>query len=145
MVRRPSVRLSVCPIYRAAGLLLGAPRTGDIDRLVTRHAAAARLLLWRGRQAISIDNGGRRVPSSTARCSKFEQCHVVSLRGKLKTNLLNEQKYISLGWLGSRVVSVLDSGAEGPGFISQSRPCRVTVLGKMFTPIVPLFTKQQNW
>ena len=25
------------------------------------------------------------------------------------------------GWLGSRVVSVLDSGAEGPGFKSQSR------------------------
>jgi len=42
------------------------------------------------------------------------------------------------------VVSELDSGAEGPGFKSQSRRCRVTVLGKLFTPIVPLFTKQQN-
>ena len=49
-----------------------------------------------------------------------------------------------MGWLGSRVVSVLDSGTEGPGFKSQSRRCRVTVLGKLFTPIVPLFTKQQN-
>ena len=49
------------------------------------------------------------------------------------------------GWLGSRVVSVLDSGAEGPGFKSRSRRCRVTVLGKLFTPIVPLFTKRQNW
>jgi len=51
------------------------------------------------------------------------------------------------GWLmlGSRVVSVLDSGAVGPGFKSQSRRCRVTVLGKLFTPIVPMFTKQQNW
>jgi len=48
-------------------------------------------------------------------------------------------------WLGSRVVSVLDSGAVGPGFKSQPRRCRVTVLGKLFTPIVPLFTKQQNW
>jgi len=47
--------------------------------------------------------------------------------------------------LGSRVVSVLDSGAEGPGFKSQSRRCRVTVLGKLFTHIVPSFTKQQNW
>jgi len=47
-------------------------------------------------------------------------------------------------WLDSRVVSVLDSGAEGPEFKSQSRRCRVTVLGKLFTPIVPLFTKQQN-
>ena len=40
------------------------------------------------------------------------------------------------GWLGSRVVSVLDSGAEGPGFKSQSRRCRVTVSGKLFTPVV---------
>ena len=32
------------------------------------------------------------------------------------------------GWLGSQVVSVLDSGAVGPGFKSQSRRCRVTVL-----------------
>jgi len=48
-------------------------------------------------------------------------------------------------WLGSRVVSMLDLGAEGPGFKSQSRCCRVTVLGKLFTPIVPLFIKQQNW
>ena len=35
----------------------------------------------------------------------------------------------ALGWLGSRVVSVLDSGAEGPGFKSQPRRCGVTVLG----------------
>ena len=49
------------------------------------------------------------------------------------------------GRLGSRVVSVLDSGAEGPGFKSQPRRCRVTVSGKLLTPIVPLFAKQQNW
>ena len=30
---------------------------------------------------------------------------------------------------------MLDSGAEGPGYKSQSRRCRVTVLGKLFTPI----------
>ena len=47
-------------------------------------------------------------------------------------------------WLGSRVVSMLDSGAEGPGFKSQPQRCRLTVLGKLCTPIVPLFTKQQN-
>jgi len=55
------------------------------------------------------------------------------------------QSFLRRGWLGSRVVNVLDSGAEGPGFKSQSRRCRVTVLGKLFTPVVPLFTKQQNW
>jgi len=48
-----------------------------------------------------------------------------------------------LGWLGSRVVSVLDSGAVRPGFKSQS--LTLSVLGKLFTLIVPLFTKQKNW
>ena len=38
------------------------------------------------------------------------------------------------------MVSVLNSGAEGPGFKSQPRRCRVTVLGKLFTLILPLFT-----
>jgi len=52
---------------------------------------------------------------------------------------------LSTGWLGGRVVSVLNSGAEGPGFKSQSRCCRVTVLGKLFAAIVPLLTKQENW
>ena len=47
------------------------------------------------------------------------------------------------GWLGSRVVSVLDSGAEGPGFKSQPRRCRVTVLGKLFTPIIA-FAVERN-
>jgi len=51
---------------------------------------------------------------------------------------------VVIGWLCSQVVSVLDSGAE-PKFKSQPRCCRVTVLGKLFTPIVPLFTKLQNW
>jgi len=49
------------------------------------------------------------------------------------------------GWLGSRVVSVLDSGAEGPGFKSQPRRGGLTVLGKLFTPIVHPFIKQRNW
>ena len=50
-------------------------------------------------------------------------------------------------WLGSRVVSesVLDSSAERSGLKSHPRRCRVTVLGKLFTPIVPLFTKERNW
>ena len=32
---------------------------------------------------------------------------------------------------------MLDSGAVRPGFKSQPRRCRVSVLGKLFTPIVP--------
>jgi len=51
---------------------------------------------------------------------------------------------ITCRWLGSRVVSVLDSGAGGSGFKSQSQRCLVTVLGKLFTPIVPLFTRQHK-
>ena len=58
---------------------------------------------------------------------------------------LVEYGLYSAGWLGSRVVSVLHLGAEAPGFKSQPRRCRVTVLGKLFTPVVPLFTKQRNW
>jgi len=49
------------------------------------------------------------------------------------------------GWLGSWVVSVLDSGTKGARFKSQPRRCWVTVFVKLFTPIVPLFTKQRNW
>jgi len=37
---------------------------------------------------------------------------------------------------------MMDSGAEGLEFKSQLRCCRVTVLGKLFTPIVPLFTNE---
>jgi len=33
---------------------------------------------------------------------------------------------------------------KGLGFKSQPRRCRVTVLGKLFTPIMPLFTGQRN-
>jgi len=46
-------------------------------------------------------------------------------------------------FFGSRVVSLLDSHAVRPVFKSQPPRCRVTVLGKLFTPTVPLFTKQR--
>ena len=36
-----------------------------------------------------------------------------------------------------------DAGAEGPVFKSQPRRCRITVLGKLFTPIVTLFTSSE--
>ena len=55
------------------------------------------------------------------------------------------QNYSTQRWLGSRVVSVLDSGAVGPGFKSQPRRCRVTVSSKLFAYTVALFNKQRNW
>ena len=45
---------------------------------------------------------------------------------------------------GGRLPLLSARPAEGSGFKSQPRRCRVTVLGKLFTPIVPLFTKQRN-
>ena len=36
------------------------------------------------------------------------------------------------------------AGRKRAGFKWQLRRCRVTVLGKLFTPIVPLFIEQQN-
>jgi len=71
-------------------------------------------------------------------------CYSASLWELLLLHPFNGLFSIS-GWLGSRVVSVLDSGAEGPGFKSHSWRCRVTVLSKLFTTIVPLFTMQRNW
>jgi len=69
--------------------------------------------------------------------------HDICPRDNFPQNITTADMYP--GQLGSRVVSMLDSGAVGPGFKSQPRRCRVTVSGKLFTPIVPLFTKQQNW
>jgi len=45
---------------------------------------------------------------------------------------------IALFALSSRAVSMLNSGTEGPGFKSQPRHCRVTVLGKLFLPTLCL-------
>jgi len=70
-------QLSVCPVYRAlqqraAGLLLGAPRAGDINRP------------WRApvgeRPAATAHN-------STVVSSKCEQCHAYSRRRRLNTDL----------------------------------------------------------
>jgi len=64
--------------------------------------------------------------------ARYYADHLVSDMCKEETNAMRRTFHSLLfvkGWLGSRVVSVLDSGAEGPGFKSQSRRCRVTVLG----------------
>jgi len=56
---------------------------------------------------------------STALSSKCGQRHVDSRRSRLNTDLFT-RAYQSDGWLGSRVVSVLNSASEGPGFKSLS-------------------------
>ena len=77
-------------------------------------------------------------------------CYIRTTKGRQREIVIPRAQqacdtWQNTGWLGRRVVSVLDSGAEVPGFKSQLRRCRVTVLGKLFTHIVPLFTKQRNW
>ena len=100
----------------------------------------------RAADSLATDISAAGVSSTTNGCCRL---HTASL-GQLHRPLCSVPQTSSWfitghRWLGSRVVSVLTSGAEGPRFKSQSRRCRVTVLGKLFTPIVPLFTKQRNW
>ena len=45
----------------------------------------------------------------------------------------------------SRVVSVLDQAQKARVQIAAATLSGNTVLSKLFTPTVPLFTKQQNW
>ena len=84
-------------------------------------------------------------PSTLTEQIKYRGCTSPKARDKHSKRVVYVVFSVEKGWLGSRVVSVLDSGAEGPGFKSQPRRCRVTVLGKLLTPIVHLFTKQRNW
>jgi len=65
---------------------------------------------------------------------------LVGPTGSGKTKVNNAQSYHNTSVLGSRVVSVLDSGAVGPGFKLQPRRCRVTVLGKLFIIIIIINT-----
>ena len=95
-------------------------------------------------RASYLRRGGARVPPRSASLRR------PACRYRRPRRRAPRQAYVSLaslaGWLGSpRVAGVLDSGAVGPRFKSQPRRCRVTVLGKLFTPVVPLFTKQRNW
>ena len=50
-------------------------------------------------------------------------------------------KYSKLGGSVAERLACWTQAQKGPG----SYRSRVTVLGKLFTPIVPLFTKQRNW
>jgi len=116
------------------------PRTNRARRALTSFMRRTPLTTT-PRPCTPRDQWTRRVTGSTC-C----QLNVTVMHARNEQWRATE-KYVSYTyeWLGSRVVSVLDSGGVGPGFKSLSRRCGVTVLGKLFTPIVPLFTKQQNW
>ena len=109
-------------------------------RLVARGRTAAAPL----RIMLSISTMGKPLPRRDRGSNLVNDSLVTTLTQFHIQNIISYH-IISNGWLGSRVVSVLDSGAEGPGLKSQPRCCRVTVLGKLFTPTVPLFNKQRKW
>jgi len=80
-------------------------------------------------------------PYQLACYQNFRKQHTLAIVPQCPGGLVTEwwvDCQLCCGWLSSRVVSVLDSFAEGPRFKSQLRRCQVTVLGKMFTPIVPV-------
>ena len=60
-----------------------------------------------------------------------------------RSPITGEITTLQLYWLGSRVVSVLDRRVRVQ--IAVATLSGITVLGKLFTPIVPLLTKQRNW
>jgi len=97
--------------------------------------------LWLVRQG-EANNNSNSSPSCDCNFRGGDAFRAVLLARKVSTYL---STLWCMRWLSSRVVSLLGSGAEGPGFKSQPRCYRVTVLGKLFTPIVLLFTKQRNW
>ena len=142
--RRPACCAAYTVVQSSRNLITGAatghPRAGRC-----RHRSSAIILGDLGRGHL-LSPAGRPVSLQNVWCRGMRKC------GNVSVDVKNAIRSVALiteishnGWLGIRVVSVLDSGAEGPRLKSQSRRCRVTVLGKLFTPIVPLFTKQRNW
>ena len=107
---RPSVRPSVRPIdqqqqRRPAGLLLSAGGVCSRYRPIACTLAA-------------------NAPSVTFRVEGRGSTLTCFISNSNRQNSLFYIVFYEKGRLGSRVVSVLDSGAEGPGFKSQSRRCR---------------------
>ena len=148
--RPPSTRTVNISAYRQHPVLISVCVVASADgyfkwRAPVRRAGAA---VWPNKTCVA-----RRFPISTSR--NDHQRARGRRRRRRRANTTPQRPHGRAAgrivylhetrWLGSRAVSVLDSGAAGHGFRSQSRRCRVTVLGKLFTPIVPLFTKQRNW
>ena len=137
--RKISVNLHRCSDFSPLLLLIKCKKITELDMRFDKNFA-----IWRSHErAIGMWNLLKMVQKFSTTAKKTNKTSNDKI---LDSALYMPYQYHSnLGWLGSRVISVLESGAEGPGFQSQSWCCRITVLGKLFTPIVPLFTKQQSW
>jgi len=133
---------SIWPLMAGKCTELSARKMKDTN-VCTRWCFLLRAKLCSVRQDMVYTRQRRPSPDRSRLDTIYTHCRLDN--SPLDTILNMSYTAQLMEWLGSRVVSVLDSRAEGPGFKSQSRRCRVTVLGKLFTPIVPLFTKQRNW
>ena len=67
----------------------------------------------------------------------LHQINIQILYSSLNINLVKGSHLVlySSRWLGSRVAKALDLQLAGCEFNSQPRRCRVTTLGKLFTPM----------
>ena len=93
-----------------------------------------RVVQWFSRRGVSCRASHRH----TLRTANYTLVtYLLTLYGSLTSHrILPDHSSFLKPWLGSWMISVLDLGAEGPGFKSQLRRCRVTVFGKLFTPMV---------
>ena len=69
-----------------------------------------------------------------------KKCYLISKRYLFFTSLADCQRFL----LMPLYYSALDSWSRGRGFDCDRCIIRATTLGKLFTPYVPLFTKQYN-
>ena len=156
--KRRATGLLCCPRHPFATQTVGVCRTdGDGDRCVAPMPSVTHLGHWpttmpplcrRRRRAIKARRRRRRLRSHTPPAVSRIQTGPPTTSGHHATPRFHPRP---LRFGGRSVAEWLacwswTQAQKGPGVqIAQSRRCRVTVLGKLFTPIVPLFTKQQNW
>jgi len=87
----------------------------------SKPARCCRLLPWARRQEMSIDCCMTGAQQQRHGAGEGGQCRAVNSSSRFAILSLYKYVYCVIAnvRLGSRVVSVLDSGAEGPGFKSQ--------------------------
>ena len=154
--KRWATGLLCCPRHPFVTQTVGVCRTdGDGDRCVAPMPSVTHLGHWpttmpplcRRRRAIKARRRRRRLRSHTPPAVSRIQTRPPTTSGHHATPRFHPHP---LRFGGGSVAEWLaccswTQAQKVRVQIAQSRRCRVTVLGKLFTPIVPLFTKQQNW
>jgi len=108
--------LLVCVLFFSASSCVQCPSTNA-------HTVGITLTVSSGSTAKNWPSMLRTTLTNTAADASFSDIHTQgevtsqTLRSRCDRRFVGRTRH--KGWLGSRVVSVLDSGAEGPGFKSQ--------------------------